>query len=68
MVVTRVPTERRTTPGDSEHPALQARIMDMLVIGLAVGLWIVGFALGYGLRAWISYRRRLAAMRERKIY
>jgi hypothetical protein len=36
----------------------------MLDIGLALGLALVGFALGYGTREVVSYRRRQAA-RER---
>jgi hypothetical protein len=36
----------------------------MLDIGIALGLALVGFALGYGTREVVSYRRRQAA-RER---
>jgi hypothetical protein len=36
----------------------------MLDIGIALGLALVGFALGYGTREVIAYRRRQAA-RER---
>jgi hypothetical protein len=33
----------------------------MLDIGIALGLALVGFALGYGTREVVSYRRRQAA-------
>jgi hypothetical protein len=36
----------------------------MLDVGIALGLALVGFALGYGTREVVSYRRRQAA-RER---
>ena len=30
----------------------------MAMVGIFVALWIAGFAAGYGLRSYISYRRR----------
>ena len=38
--------------------------LSMLDIGIALGLPLMGFALGYGTREVVSYRRRQAA-RER---
>ena len=38
--------------------------LSMLDIGIALGLTLMGFALGYGTREVVSYRRRQAA-RER---
>jgi hypothetical protein len=38
--------------------------LSMLDVGIALGLALVGFALGYGTREIVSYRRRQAA-RER---
>jgi hypothetical protein len=35
--------------------------LSMLDIGIALGLALVGFALGYGTREVVSYRRRQAA-------
>ena len=35
--------------------------LSMLDIGIALGLALVGFALGYGAREVVSYRRRQAA-------
>ena len=39
----------------------------MLDIGIALGLALVGFALGYGTREVVSYRRRQARERYRQL-
>jgi hypothetical protein len=48
----------------TEPNAMPGFGLSMLDIGIALGLALVGFALGYGTREVVSYRRRQAA-RER---
>jgi hypothetical protein len=53
-----------TNAARTEPNAMSGFGFPMLDIGIALGLALVGFALGYGTREVIAYRRRQAA-RER---
>jgi predicted MFS family arabinose efflux permease len=53
-----------TNVARTEPNAMSGFGVSMLDIGIALGLALMGFALGYGTREVVSYRRRQAA-RER---
>lgn len=53
-----------TNVARTEPNAMSGFGVSMLDIGIALGLALMGFALGYGTREIVSYRRRQAA-RER---
>jgi hypothetical protein len=53
-----------TNVAQTEPNAMSGFGVPMLDIGIALGLALIGFALGYGTREVVSYRRRQAA-RER---
>ena len=43
-------------------------LLVLLTLGVITSILIIGFALGYGVRAAISYRHRSDALRHRNIY
>jgi hypothetical protein len=52
--------------GTSVAPSRYGAVTPFVEITFAVGL-LIGFVLGYGARAFISYRRRQAARRRRAL-
>src|SRR5204863_2236147 len=62
--VTKVPV---SSAGNQRSRPSVSSMMPNIIIALAIGL-VVGFILGYGVRAVISYRRRLRARRRSYLF